>query len=108
MLIPSAPVRIFTEWSGSGTRDLIRRKTSGLGEALDANGRSNYRAPGRGGIKETRSGFPWNKFSYRTTLAILPDRRQRVQTRIRLEPPEVAARTERRFGLNWRFETLWA
>jgi hypothetical protein len=38
----------------------------------------------------------------------LPERRQRVQTFIRLDPPGVAARTRRMFGLNCRFDTLWA
>lgn len=37
-----------------------------------------------------------------------PLRRQRVQTLTRLEPPDVAVRTDLTFGLNRRFETLWA
>jgi hypothetical protein len=45
---------------------------------------------------------------YRTTLVTFPERMQRVQTRILLEPPGVAARTGLRLGLNWRFETLLA
>jgi hypothetical protein len=45
---------------------------------------------------------------YRTTFVTLPERMQRVQTRILLEPPGVAARTGLRFGLNCRRETLLA
>ena len=57
------------------------------------------------GFWGTRSGFPK---AYRTTLVTFPDRMHRVQTRILLEPPGVAARTGLRLGLNWRFVTLLA
>ena len=51
---------------------------------------------------------PQCRTPYLTTLVTFPERMQRVQTLIRLEPPGVADRTGRRFGLNCRFETLLA
>lgn len=44
----------------------------------------------------------------RTFFVTFPERRQRVQTSMRFEPPVTAVRTRLRFGLNCRFETLCA